>query len=184
MLATTGIGLAWAGLAAAESPQLGPARFKVPPEGTRLVYENLETGERQSGVVDKSEGFIVRWTWQGQANESITHFCTDCRWAGIGPDGGPLGPLFPLEDGKGVQFKIARGRTVWLDEILVVGTDRLTTPAGTFDCYLVRRRSKSPDESWRGEQLSWYDPVLGWIVKFEASDSTGRSQRWQLVDYD
>ena len=74
--------------------------------------------------------------------------------------------------------------TAHVDEILVVGTDRLTTPAGSFDCYLVRRRSKSPDDSWRGEQLSWYDPVLGWIVKFEAFDSTGRSQRWQLVDYD
>ena len=38
----------WTGSTArADSPVMAPAPFKVPPEGTRLVYENLETGDRE-----------------------------------------------------------------------------------------------------------------------------------------
>lgn len=185
LLLLAGACLGWAGgPALAESPTLAPAPFKVPPEGTRLVYEDLENGTRQSGVVGKADGLIVKWVWQGTPGLSISHFCSDCSLTEIGPDGGALAQLYPLERGKGIRFKRSRGKSVWEDEILVVGTDRLETPAGTFDCYVVRRRSKTPDESWRGEQRSWYAPALGWIVKFEGFDTTGRVQRWQLVEYD
>ena len=172
------------GLARADSPVLAPAPFKVPPEGTRLVYENLETGDRESGIVGKSDGLIVTWTWQGSPGKSIGHFCSDCSLAETGPEGGPLARLYPLQRGRGIRFKRTRGKSVWRDEIMVIGTERLETPAGTFDCYVVRRRSTTPDESWRGEQRSWYAPKLGWVVKFEGFDTAGRVQRWQLVDYD
>ena len=175
----------WAGSAAwADSPVMAPAPFKVPPEGTRLVYQDLENGDRQSGIVGKAEGMIVKWTWQGSPGMSIGHFCSDCSLAETGPDGGPLAQLYPLERGKGIRFKRTRGKSVWQDEIMVVGTERLETPAGVFDCYVVRRRSATPDQSWRGEQRSWYAPELGWVVKFEGFDTTGRVQRWQLVNYD
>lgn len=172
------------GAVRAESPVMAPAPFKVPPEGTRLVYQDLETGDRQSGIVGKADGMIVKWVWQDSPGMSIGHFCSDCSLAETGPDGGALAQLYPLEDGKGIRFKRSRGKSVWQDEIMVVGTERLETPAGVFDCYVVRRRSQTPDESWRGEQRSWYAPELGWIVKFEGFDTTGRVQRWQLVDYD
>ena len=66
-------------------------------------------------------------------------------------------------------------------QIRVVGTDRLETPAGSFETFVVRRRSRTPDESWRAEQRNWYDPKLGWVLKFEAFDNQGGRERWQVI---
>jgi hypothetical protein len=176
--------LALPSAALAESPQLAPAPFGAPPEGTRLVLEDLLSGGTASGVAVAPDGYILGWTSKGQTARSVTHFCPDCLQAGIGADGGPLAQLYPLEVGKGITFTRSRGDRTWLDEILVVGTDSITTPAGSFDTFVVRRRSKAPDDSWRAEQRNWYAPALGWVVKFEAFATDGRRQSWQLVAVD
>ena len=170
--------------AQAENPILAPAPFDAPPEGTRLVLEDLINGGTASGEVTALDGYILGWTSQGQTAKSVTHFCPDCLQAGIGADGGPLAQLYPLEVGKGITFTRSRGDLTWHDEILVVGTDSITTPAGSFDTFVVRRRSKTPDDSWRAEQRNWYAPALGWVVKFEAFTTDGRRQSWQLVSVD
>lgn len=170
---------------AEESPLLAPAPFAVPPAGTRLVFEDLDSGEQRPGIVKQARGYIVRWSWQGRINQSLTHFCQDCLDAGLGASGGPLQRLYPLEKGKGIRFNIQKGADkVWENEILVIGTERVETPVGTFDCYVVRRRVKAADDSWRGEQRHWYAPALGWVIRFESFDTSGRKQRWRLVDYD
>jgi hypothetical protein len=170
-----------AGPAAAQSPDLDPAPFKVPPTGTRLVWQNLDSGQRQVSVIGESDGMIVRWTWQGHPGASLGHFCMDCLEAEAAPDGGFMAPLYPLEVGKAVLFNRSRGGNTWQDEIRVVGTDRLETPAGSFETFVVRRRSRTPDESWRAEQRNWYDPKLGWVLKFEAFDNQGGRERWQVI---
>ncbi len=169
---------------AAESPVLAPAPFAVPPAGTRLTFEDLETGNRRLGIVKKPNGLVVRWSWQGEINESLTHFCPDCLQAGLSATGGPLKRIYPLEKGKGISFSITRGNKAWQNEILVVGTEAVVTPAGSFDCFVVRRRVSSADSDWRGEQRLWYAPSLGWVVKFESFDTTGRTRRWELVALD
>ncbi len=171
-----------AGSASAQSPNLPPAPFKVPAQGTRLVWQNLDSGERHESVVGAAEGMIVRWTWQGHPGASVGHFCMDCVEGGIGPDGGFLARLYPLQVGKAVVFERSRGTFAWRDEIRVVGTDHLETPAGSFETYVVRRQSVTPDDSWRAEQRNWYDPDLGWVLKFEAFDNTGRRERWQVIE--
>jgi hypothetical protein len=168
----------------AQSPKLAPAPFSAPPEGTRLVLEDLINGGTASGEVTALDGYILGWTSKGRTARSVTHFCPDCLQAGIGADGGPLAQLYPLEVGKGITFTRSRGDLTWHDEILVVGTYSITTPAGSFDTFVVRRRSKTPDDSWRAEQRNWYAPALGWVVKFEAFTTDGRRQSWQLVSVD
>ena len=38
------------------------------------------------------------------------------------PEGGPLARLYPLQRGRGIRFKRTRGKSVWQDEIMVIGT--------------------------------------------------------------
>ncbi len=172
-------------LAAAQSPELAPelapAPFKVQHAGTRLVWQNLESGQRQTSIVQAADGMIVRWLWEGRSGASVGHFCTDCVFAGIGADGGALAPLYPLQVGKSVSFTLSKGERSWRDEILVTGTQNISTPAGDFAAYVVRRRSRSLDDHWHAEQRNWYDPGLGWVVKFEGFNSDGGRENWHLV---
>ena len=149
-----------------------------------MVWENQDTGERQTLVFLKPDGMIIRWAWGATQAASVGHFCPDCLDAGIGPDGGALAPLYPLRTGNTVRFTRQRGNLSWRDEIVVGGTDRVTVPAGTFDTYVVRRRSETPDDSWRAEQRNWYAPEVGWVVKLEGYTTDGRKERWHMVEWD
>ncbi len=176
------VGLGPLGPAMAESPVLPPAPFKSPASGTRMVWENVDSGERKTVVFLQPEGMIVRFDWAGQRAATVGHFCPDCLDAGIGADGGAIAGLYPLAVGKGIRFTRNRGNLAWKDTIIVGGTDRITVPAGSFDTYVVWRRSRTPDDSWRAEQRNWYAPELGWMVRVEGFSSDGRRDHWQLVE--
>src|SRR3546814_8841155 len=88
----------------AETLQLAPAPFKALPEGTAMVWENMDTGKKVQGVVGRTRGLIVTWIWEGRSFSSFAHVCMDCVAAGVPPDGGELGELFPLQVGKAVSF--------------------------------------------------------------------------------
>jgi len=184
LLALAGLGVAAARQAAAEGLELPPASFKVLPEGTRMVWENMDTGQQVEGLVGRSNGLIVNWIWQGRSFASFAHICMDCVAAGIPPDGGKLGLLFPLEVGKAVSFTRRWGGEAWHDRIEVVRSERLTVPAGDFDTFVLLRTSELVGKDWRAEQRIWYAPDLGWIVKFEGYNTRGAGERWQALSFD
>lgn len=170
--------------ARAESLDLPPAAFKALPEGTRMVWENMDSGKRVEGVVGRTNGLIVSWIWEGRNFSSFAHICMDCVAAGVTPDGGILGRLFPLQKGKAVSFTRRWAGQAWRDRIEVLGTERVTVPAGTFDTYVLLRRSELVGKDWRAEQRTWYAPELGWVVKFEGYNNAGAGERWQAVEFD
>ena len=149
-----------------------------------MVWENIDSGKRVEGIVGRTNGMIVSWIWEGRNFSSFAHICMDCVAAGVPPDGGILGQLFPLEVGKSVGFVRRWGGGAWRDRIEVQGTERVSVPAGTFDTYVLLRRSEQIDSDWRAEQRSWYAPELGWVVKFEGYNSRGAGERWQAISFD
>jgi len=168
----------------AEPLTLPPAPFKAlhyrvinPPQPT-------DSGKRVEGIVGRTNGLIVSWIWEGRSFSSFAHICMDCVAAGVSPDGGILGQLFPLEVGKAVGFTRRWAGQAWRDRIEVLGAERVTVPAGTFDTYVLLRRSEQVASDWRAEQRVWYAPELGWVVKFEGYNNKGAGERWQAVSFD
>ncbi|MEQ8354401.1 MAG: hypothetical protein RH942_02595 [Kiloniellaceae bacterium] len=170
--------------AAAQSVDLPPAAFKALPEGTRMVWENLDSGKRVEGLVGRTNGYIVSWIWEGRSFASFAHVCMDCVTAGVPPGGGVLGQLFPLQVGKAVNFTRRWAGEAWRDRIEVLGTERVTVPAGTYDTFVLLRRSVLVGKDWQAEQRTWYAPELGWVVKFEGYNTKGAGERWQAVAFD
>lgn len=169
-------------LAEIERPKLAPAPFQAPPEGARMVFENLVSGKVERGRFGTTEGMLTRFTWSGREAVSLTPFCADCA-LGLPSDGGPLAELFPLEVGRGIRFTRRHRGKSWRDDMLVTATERLTTPAGTFDTFIVRRRSELLEGDWWAEQRSWYAPALGWVVRTEGKTSDGRVEAWRLIEW-
>jgi len=170
--------------AQAQDLQLPPAPFKVLQEGTRMVWENLDSGKRVNGIVGRTNGLIVSWIWENRNFSSFAHICMDCVAAGVTPDGGVLGQIFPLEVGKAVHFTRRWGGEAWRDSIEVLAVERVTVPAGTFDTFVLLRNSEQIGGEWRAEQRTWYAPELGWVVKFEGYNNRGAGERWQAVSFD
>jgi len=170
--------------ALAAPPELPPAAFKALPEGTFMVWENMDTGKKVQGIVGRTHGLIVSWIWEGRSFSSFAHICMDCVAAGVPPDGGVLGQLFPLQVGKAVSFTRRWAGQAWRDRIEVQTTERITVPAGTFDTFVLLRVSEQENSDWRAEQRTWYAPDLGWVVKFEGYNNKGAGERWQAVSFD
>jgi hypothetical protein len=170
--------------ALAQALELPPATFKALPEGTFMVWENMDTGKRVESVVGRTDGLIVSWIWEGRSFSSFAHICMDCVAAGVAPDGGVMGQLFPLQTGKTVSFTRRWAGKAWRDRIEVTGAERLTVPAGTYDTYILLRRSEQVGSDWSAEQRVWYAPDLGWVVKFEGYNNRGAGERWQAVNFD
>lgn len=168
----------------ADTPALEPAPFKALPEGTLMVWQNMDSGKEVQGVVGRTRGLIVSWIWEGRSFSSFAHICMDCVAAGVPPDGGVLGQLFPLEAGKEVSFTRRWAGAAWRDRISVVGTERVSVPAGTFEAFVLLRTSEQVDGDWRAEQRIWYAPELGWVVKFEGYNNRGAGERWQALSFD
>ncbi|HEY9539000.1 MAG TPA: hypothetical protein VIS03_15510 [Kiloniellaceae bacterium] len=178
------VALPFGAAAKAETLQLAPAPFKALPEGTAMVWENMDTGKKVQGVVGRTRGLIVTWIWEGRSFSSFAHVCMDCVAAGVPPDGGELGELFPLQVGKAVSFTRRWAGEAWQDRIEVLATERVTVPAGTFDAFVLLRVSEQVNSDWRAEQRAWYAPELGWVVRFEGFNNKGGGERWQAVSFD
>lgn len=163
-------------------PELSPADFKAPKIGTRLIYEDLARGVTGEARFGRSEKMLTNFSWNGKKALSLTPFCADCA-AALPQDGGPLKNLYPLQVGRGIRFLRETGGRRWQDDILVTATERITVPAGTFDSFVVRRRSELLDGDWWAEQRNWYAPELGWVVKIEGKTSDGRIEAWQLIEW-
>ncbi|HXW96931.1 MAG TPA: hypothetical protein VEI47_05045, partial [Gemmatimonadales bacterium] len=57
----------------------------------------------------------------------------------------------------------------------VTGEDRVTVPAGTFECWTVQYEPAVGEESW--DYTFWIDKRTGWVVKAGSpSDRWGREQ--------
>ena len=183
------------------SPLVGPPAQPA-RAGDTFVYQmrNAYNGELRGDVqyrVDKTDGdraIVAVTTNSPYAGLPHTEIYTiDGNWLRhplvnhnqvVDYDFAPLFPAypFPLEPGKTWSMRVnatnpltGRMHSVRVDGA-VLGGERITTPAGTFDAVKIRRRIYAGD--WEGflqetniVELDWYAPALGRPVRVEINSS-------------
>src|SRR3546814_20952107 len=107
----------------------------------------------------------------------------DCVAAGVPPDGGELGELFPLQVGKAVSFTRRWAGEAWQDRIEVLANERVTGPAGTFDAFVLLRVSEQVNSDWRPEQGAGFAPDQGWVGRLEGVNTKGGGARLPEVSF-
>ena len=86
-----------------------------------------------------------------------------------------LRPLFPLATGKSVTFTVQRSAGIWRNTYRVLGEQRLSVPAGTFDVWLVERIEEGMfGNTYRGENIFFIEKDTGLIVKVTSSVVRGQ----------
>ena len=149
-----------------------------------MVWEDLQTGKRERGVVGRRSGLLLNWTWEGKERTSVGHLCEPCAQVDPLRDWGEseFAKMYPLEVGNSVYFQRSNGGNRFRDRIDIIATARVTVPLGTFDTYVIRHRVQSEDGLWWAERRSWYAPEVGWIIKFLSADNQGREAGWVMVE--
>jgi hypothetical protein len=115
------------------------------------------------------------------------------RWELITPDRAPMEDFlrFPLTQGKSWshQFEADGGGAPWKfdDTYTVLGEERVTVPAGTFDAVVIQRiRYEQPKLSppgfeilsrWKVVTTQWYAPNAKHIVRETRSARSGNPQQ-------
>jgi hypothetical protein len=110
----------------------------------------------------------------------------DSAWLAAG--GTRLRALFPLAVGKEVWFTVA-GVTAanfpssWDETYTVVGRERVTVPAGTFDAFVVTwEETGRLGNDYAVRHTYWYAPEVGYVVRFRAgSRMSDALQDWEAT---
>ena len=160
----------------ASAPTLPPAPFVQPDAGTVFRYDGFENR------IISGDGLVTRFVdGAGRPGERFGVFFADNPAAPMQYDSAAVAALFPLAQGRRTQFIAARGDLQWLYDARVVGTERITTPAGTFDTWVVEtieapKRTPSPATARTNITTFWYAPSVKNIVRLMAISSapTGR----------
>jgi hypothetical protein len=79
--------------------------------------------------------------------------------------------LYTAAPGEAVVFvreylsngRLIRHRTSWVVE----GRETITVPAGTFDCFVLVKRSRSLTGTWTGFERIWFSPAAKNYVRME-----------------
>lgn len=79
--------------------------------------------------------------------------------------------LYQVAPGEAVIFireylsngRLIRHRTSWVVE----GRESITVPAGTFDCFVLVKRSRSLTGTWTGFERIWFSPAARNYVRME-----------------
>jgi len=76
-----------------------------------------------------------------------------------------------LEVGRPVVFTrefLSAGKTrVHSTSWVLEGQERISVPAGDFDCYVVVMRTRNPETGWTGFERWWYAPAARHYVRLE-----------------
>ncbi len=153
-------------------PALPPAPFVQPAVGTVYRYEGF------TNTITGGTGLVTRYVDQGRLGGSrFAVFFNDNIREPLAYVADSVAPLFPLAVGRQVQFGVARGDLTWLFNARVVDTERITTPAGTFDTYVVETveaptRTASPAMAQTRVSTFWYAPSVGNVVRLMTVSTT------------
>ena len=95
--------------------------------------------------------------------------------------------LYETQIGHSIQFireytknkKLIRHKTSWTIE----GKERITVPAGEFDCWVIVMRTESLDTNWVGFERWWYSPDVNNYVRMEHKYGASQASSRVLMSY-
>lgn len=93
--------------------------------------------------------------------------------------------LWPLATGKTAEAWVYNTEWAWKLSWKVLGLERVTVPAGTFDAWLIEHTEESLQGGYVGKSRSWYAPTVGWNVRYRSWQqfpySTEKPEEWELT---
>ena len=156
---------------------LPPAPFEQPVAGTVYRYEGFT--DRIVG----GNGIVTRYV--DDANRAGTRFgvfFNDNPNEPLSYNAETVGALFPLRAGKKTTFTVTRGDLKWTFTARVVDTERITTPAGTFDTWVVEtietpKRTRDPATVKTRISTFWYAPSIRNVARLMAITTTATGEK-------
>jgi hypothetical protein len=129
--------------------------FRCPRSGTLVQYDNGTTLKFAS-----QNGFRCRYADQNlKEAEKVAGFADDGKFLDAG-----LGLLWPLSVGKQQRVSVSASGAYLTHNFTVLRTERVSTPAGTFDTFVVEEEETGTGAQW-AKRLYWYAPEPELIVK-------------------
>ncbi len=185
MLFTTAI-LAFAGspvlatMDQSASINLSSAKFKLPVPETVVFWKGTGTDDdTRYTTYKKSSGWNIKYTNKENASVKSKH-----GWIGWRPKDSngdeeetnmankAMEKLWPLQVGKttSLSYDYSWEGQWWTRklDVSVERTQRISTPAGEFDTYVLRIEIYVPFASWSADATYWYAPDPGLVVKEKA----------------
>jgi hypothetical protein len=100
--------------------------------------------------------------------------------------------LVPLEVGKKLEFQVSgaddKGQpTNWLNTLAVEKYEKTTSPAGTFDAFVILSQTRLFSGGGTWERRFWYAPDVGYVVNSKYTMVQGTPPRrvpsdWYVVE--
>ena len=164
----------------------GPARLLYAPVGTRILLINAINGAPVETEVTVGRADGIFGTYRNGAAETGAYLpgCWGCT-PGMQISPQAYGALWPLQPGKQVRFRrIDAGGQAAEVTISVTGTERLATPLGEFETYVLDGRIQHVGGApYSAQMRSWWAPGLGWVIKTAGGDSRGNTFESQIADF-
>lgn len=186
MRATIAISLFVAGLSTSAFGQA--ANFKCPPAGTTVEYSDTSVAKWLGAEASfcrtenkNRSGEVTTSNWYAPTASSRSD--RSSAWV----DQMKPSSLWPLTVGKKISARytgentLGTGTGVWDFTISVDGYEKVTTPAGTFDTFVVTNRQESLSSNFKSTWRQWYAPEPGVTVKFEYSNNQGTSSKGDAI---
>ncbi len=86
--------------------------------------------------------------------------------------------LWPLQVGKRIEAKHSSSKGSWNYVLTVARTQQLEGPGGALqDTYLIEMTEQATNSPYRSVSRWWISPKLGYLLRFDFSDSNGTSNR-------
>lgn len=154
----------------------GPAQLVYAPAGTELKLLNSSNGTPSETEIIVSSPSSLRGAYTTRAGKTGGFF-PGC-W-GCGGDAQieieKYAALWPLETGKNVAFVRTTPDGVKARVVIrVSGTQKVETPAGSFDTYILDGRLEHiTGPRYSAQVRAWWAQDPGWVIKAEGGDSQG-----------
>ena len=148
--------------------------FDAPAIGTQFNY-----GSTTYTVTSVNNYSIVTKDTSNTQFVNYGHFITYelARWwqSAFSLSQNQIKNFWPLDVGKRKEYKISDNSGLWRGTLVVLGIETISTPAGEYECFKIKREVRAVNEAWSDRAILWYSPDVNFIVKWH-SKTTGGSQ--------
>ncbi len=155
--------------------------------GTVIELENKVNGETSRTRITAGQSRGPRGAYSDQSGKAGGFYpgCWGCGGEMV-IDEASYAALWPLEKGKRVAFlRTAPDGKKSRMVITVAGTERITTPAGTFDTWILDGRLESVDgPTYSAQVRAWWAPGPGWVIRAKGGDSLGNTLASEVVAFE
>lgn len=163
----------------APDPVLAPAPWAPPAPGTTFRYEGF------TYRVGRTEGWRTSFVDdRGAPGQQLSLFFSEDPRKPFKFPSDSIAVLWPLRTGGRTSFQVFKGELQWRYVLRVIGTERVTVPAGTFDTYLVTALelpllTSDPAGVRTRMTTFWYAPSINAVVRFLAITTTPAGEKTQ-----